>query len=93
MLARRRVSPAERFRAQVDEPFSSGRELGQILDEVARVGVALLFQVVLEAEVTVFLGRARYARGERDHEGLRNGHSARSREVLWCSAAPPQATT
>jgi transposase-like protein len=55
--------------------FNSGRELGQVLEEVARSAVALLFQVALEAEVTEFLGRDRYARGERDHEGLRNGYS------------------
>lgn len=52
MPASRRVSPSERFRALVDELFSSGRELGQILEEVARAGVALLFQVALEAEVS-----------------------------------------
>ena len=76
MPAPRRVSASERFGAQVDELFSSGRELGQILEEVARAGVALLFQVALEAEVTEFLGRERYARGERAHEGLRNGYSS-----------------
>lgn len=38
------------------------RELGQILEEVARLGVKLLLQVVLEAELTEFLGRDRYAR-------------------------------
>jgi len=31
----------------VDELFASGRELGQILEDVARLGVALLFQVAL----------------------------------------------
>ncbi len=75
MSASPRVSPSERFRAQVDELFNSGRELGQILEEVARLGVALLFQVALEAELTEFLGRERYARGERDHEGRRNGYA------------------
>ena len=40
----RRVSPTERVRGQVDELFSSGRELGHILEEVARLGVDLLFQ-------------------------------------------------
>ena len=69
MPASRRVSPSERFRAQLDELFDSGRELGQVLEEVARLGVRLLFQVALEAEVTEFLGRDRYARGERAHEG------------------------
>ena len=61
----------------------SGRELGQILEEVARLavarlGVALLFQ-------TEFPGRERYARGEREREGLRNGHSP----ILVKSTAGP----
>ena len=75
MPASRRVSPSERFRAEVDELFSSGRELGQILEEVARLGVALLFQSAIEVEITEFLGRERHARGERAHHGLRNGYS------------------
>jgi putative transposase len=75
MPASRRVSASERFRCQVDEVFASGRELGQILEEVARASVALLLQVALEAEVSEFLGRARYGRGERSQEGLRNGYA------------------
>ncbi len=76
MPASRRVSPTERVRAQIDELFGSGRELGHILEEVARLGVALLFQAAFEAEITEFLGRDRYARGERSQQGLRNGYSA-----------------
>ncbi|MGH7861481.1 MAG: IS256 family transposase [Candidatus Dormibacteraceae bacterium] len=75
MPASRRVSPIDRTRAQLDELFGSGRELGQILEEVARLGVALLFQTAFEAEITEFLGRDRYVRGERAHLGLRNGYS------------------
>lgn len=75
MPASKRVSPVERVRAQIDELFSSGRELGQILEEVARLGVKLLLQVVMEAELTEFLGRDRYARGDRAREGLHNGYS------------------
>jgi putative transposase len=75
MPASTRVSPSERFRAQVDELFASGQELGQILEEVGRLAVKLLLQTALEAEATEFLGRDRYARGERAHEGLRNGYS------------------
>ena len=44
MPASRRVSPIDRVRGQIDELFGSGRELGHILEEVARLGVALLFQ-------------------------------------------------
>ena len=35
----------------------------------------LVFQSTLEAEVTEFLGRERYACGERDREASRNGYS------------------
>lgn len=75
MPASKRVSPVDRVRGQIDELFGSGRELGQILEEVARLGVKLLLQVVMEAELTEFLGRERYARGRRAREGLRNGYS------------------
>jgi hypothetical protein len=48
MPASKRAFASERFRGQVDELFASGRELGQILEEVARLGVALLFQTAFE---------------------------------------------
>ncbi|MCA1701840.1 MAG: transposase, partial [Actinobacteria bacterium] len=44
-------------------------------EEVARAAVKLVFQTALENEVTEFFGRERYARGERDQEGSRNGYS------------------
>ena len=68
MPASRRVSPIDRVRGQIDELFGSGRELGHIQEEVARLGVALLFQTAPEAEITEFLGRERYCRGDRTHE-------------------------
>ena len=45
------------------------------MEQVARLGVRLLMQAALEAEVTEFLGRERYAHGERAREGHRNGHA------------------
>jgi transposase-like protein len=72
-----RVSPSERIRAEIDE-LIAGAESGSLLEhfeEVARAAVRLVFQTALEAEVTEFLGRDRYARGERDREGSRNGYS------------------
>jgi transposase-like protein len=72
-----RVSPTERIRAEIDE-LIAGAERGSLLEhfeEVARAAVRLVFQTALENEVTEFFGRERYARGERDHEGLRNGYS------------------
>ena len=70
-----RVSPVERVRAEIDELFASEQELGQVLEQVARLSVRLVIQAALEAEVTEFLGRDRYARGERDRAGYRNGHA------------------
>jgi len=70
----KRVSPIERVRADIDQLFASERELGEVLEEVAHLGVRLLMQTALEAEVTEFLGRERYVRGERAREGSRNGH-------------------
>ena len=72
-----RVSPSERIRAEIDE-LIAGAERGSLLEhfeEVARAAVRLVFQTALEAEVTEFLGRDRYARGERERDGLRNGYS------------------
>jgi len=71
----KRVSPTERIRAEIDELFSSERELAEVLEEVGRVATRLLMQAAIEAEVTEFLGRDRYARGERAREGSRNGHA------------------
>ena len=69
-----RVSPTERIRAAIDELFASDPDLGDVLEDVARLGVRLLMQTALEAEITEFLGRDRYARGERAREGSRNGY-------------------
>ena len=69
-----RVSPIERIRAEIDDLFGSERELGEVLEEVARLGVRLLMQTAIEAEVTEFLGRERYSHGERIRAGSRNGH-------------------
>jgi transposase-like protein len=72
----KRVSPTERIRAQIDELFASERELGSVLEEVARLSVRLVMQAAIEAEVAEFLGRDRYERrdGDADHRpGSRNG--------------------
>ncbi len=69
-----RVSPLERVRADIDDLFASERDLAEVLEDVAKLGVRLLMQTVVEAEVTEFLGRERYAHGERARAGSRNGH-------------------
>ncbi|MPY86072.1 MAG: IS256 family transposase, partial [Actinophytocola sp.] len=59
----------------MDELFAVGRDLVEVLEDVARLGARLILQTALEAEVTEFLGRERYARGDRTRAGSRNGYS------------------
>jgi hypothetical protein len=70
-----RVSPAERIRAEIDQLFvDPARDLGEVIEDVARLGARLLLQTALEAEVTAFLGRERYQRDPDAGPGHRNGH-------------------
>lgn len=70
-----RVSPADRIRAEIDGLFADpDLDLAQVVEDVARLGARLILQTALEAEVTEFLGRDRYGRGDRAREGSRNGH-------------------
>ncbi len=83
-----RVSPTDRIRGHIDELFAQDRPLPEILEEVARLGAQLLMQAALEAEVTEFLGRDRYARAaltEDARPGSRNGY----REVTVKTTAGP----
>lgn len=71
-----RVSPSERVGAEIDD-LIAGAQRGSLLEhfeELARAAVRLVLQTAVETELTEFLGRARYARGERGREGLRNGY-------------------
>src|SRR5450755_3718387 len=73
-----RVSPTEKIRAEIDALFGGDRELGEVIEDVARLGARLVIQTALEAEVEVFLGRARYQRSaavEDARPGMRNGYS------------------
>ena len=83
-----RVSPTDRIHGHIDELFAADRPLPEILEEVARLGAQLLMQAALEAEVTEFLGRDRYARAalaEDARPGSRNGY----REVTVKTTAGP----
>jgi putative transposase len=83
-----RVSPTERIRGHIDELFASGKQLPEILEDVARLGAQLLMQAALEAEITEFLGRDRYQRAvacEDARPGSRNGY----REVTVKTTAGP----
>jgi transposase-like protein len=67
-----RVSPTDKIRDEIDALFGSGRDLAEIIEDVARLGARLLIQTAVEAEVDEFLGRARYQRRV-DVEGARSG--------------------
>ena len=85
-----RVSPTDRIRGHIDDLFAQDRPLPEILEQVARLGAQLLMQAALEAEVTEFLGRDRYARAvaaEDARPGSRNGY----REVRVKTTAGPVA--
>ena len=83
-----RVSPTDRIHRHIDDLFAEDRPLPEILEEVARLGAQLLMQAALEAEVTEFLGRDRYARAataEDGRPGSRNGY----RDVTVKTTAGP----
>jgi transposase-like protein len=72
-----RVSPADRIRDEIDALFAADRDLVGILEDVARLGARLIIQTAVEAEVTEFLGRARYQRTAHTEDarpGARNGY-------------------
>jgi putative transposase len=72
-----RVSPTERIGEEIDALFTGDRDLVEVLEDVARLGARLIIQTALEAEVTEFLGRARYQRAasaEDARPGSRNGY-------------------
>jgi putative transposase len=72
-----RVSPTDRLRIEIDKVFTSGVDLAGAVEQVAQLGAQLLLQVALEAEVSMFLGRDRYARAastEDARDGMRNGY-------------------
>jgi len=81
-----RVSPTDRIRAEIDGLFADpDLDLAEVVEDVARLGARLILQTALEAEVTEFLGRDRYGRGDRTREGSRNGH----RQVTVKTTAGP----
>ncbi|MEO9221924.1 MAG: IS256 family transposase [Mycobacteriaceae bacterium] len=73
-----RVSPTDRIRSEIDALFDGQRELAEVIEDVARLGARLIIQTAVEAEVEVFLGRARYQRAADCPDartGSRNGYS------------------
>ncbi|MEW9527391.1 hypothetical protein [Microbispora sp. NPDC049125] len=79
----RTLPPVHAIRAEIDALFTEGRDLVEVIEDVARLGARLIIQTAVEAEVDAFLGRARYQRanaatsGDEAHTvrpGHRNGH-------------------
>ena len=97
-----RVSPTERIHGHIDGLFASGRQLPEIMEEVARLGAQLLMQAALEAEISEFLGRGRYQRAAASGDarpGSRNGpplatasSSAAATPRRWNDSAWPGTT-
>lgn len=70
----KRITPAMRVRAEVDEVFATGAPLNVILERVGQLMVGLTLQVAVEAEVAAFLERAPHERRDDDSPaGSRNG--------------------
>ena len=53
----KRISPAQRLQAEIDEVFAGGEDLAGAIKQVAVLGARLLLQAAIEAEVTAYLGR------------------------------------
>jgi transposase-like protein len=82
----RTLPPVQAIRAEIDALFTEGRDLVEVIEDVARLGARLIIQTAVEAEIDAFLGRARYQRsaavtadGSSVEEstmrpGYRNGH-------------------
>ncbi|BDE17351.1 hypothetical protein MKCMC460_62110 (plasmid) [Mycobacterium sp. 20KCMC460] len=73
----KRISPAQRLQAEIDEVFAGGEDLAGAIEQVAVLGARLLLQAAIEAEVTAFLGRDRYERAAGSagaRAGMRNGY-------------------
>ena len=78
----KRVSPAERLRAEIDGVFAGGEDLAGAIEEVARLGARLLLQTAIEAEVAQLPGRQREAFLLRYWEELDVAETA---SVMGCS--------
>ncbi len=70
-----------------DSTFSTTQAGDDPLESLARQGARQMLQAALEAEVTDYLQRPRYERGERtEHRGYRNGYLPERTVTLGCGA-------
>src|SRR5258708_28425712 len=71
-----RVSPTDRIRGEGGDLVGGWGEVWEVVEDGARLGARLIIQAAVEAEVEVFLGRARYQRAAECPDaraGSRNG--------------------
>lgn len=71
-----RIPRSEQFKQEWQEILNRGikGEGEGLLDALLRTGARYMLQVAIEEEVTEFLGREHYQRGERSRQGYRNGY-------------------
>lgn len=69
-----KIVASERLRREFDEVLVGVGEHDDPVEAIARVGARLIMQRALEDEVTEFLGRERYQRGDSEGGAIyRNG--------------------
>lgn len=66
-----RIPPSKRMEQEFFESIFQGKNF---LSGLIQTGAQLMLQKALEEEVTAFLGRGHYERGERLQKGYRNGY-------------------
>lgn len=75
----KRIPPSERIKQEISESFYEGCDFpAHPLDAFIRQSARYMIQVAVEQEVTEFLGRAHYKRGERRRSGWRNGYEPKT---------------
>ncbi len=72
-----RIVPSERFRAELEEALAGVERDAGPIETIARLGARLIIQQALEAEIELFLGRARYERAG-EPVAYRNGYEAKT---------------
>jgi transposase-like protein len=72
-----KVTPSERFRAELDEVLAGVDGQEDPIETVGKLGARLILQQALEDEVSEFLGRRRYGRAG-ETVSHRNGHEPKT---------------
>lgn len=79
----KRIPPSTQMMQALSEVFrGKGETAVHPLDELVRQGARYMLQVGLEEEVSEFLGRGHYSRGERRRGGWRNGYEPKELKTV-----------